>query len=76
MIYIRCGTHYPQAVGKKKKGAPKVRQQTNLVQLNCTDGSKYVLKCQVNGTLIETNPNIVAQPDLITKWVRLHLQAY
>jgi hypothetical protein len=63
--------HFPtnQAVGKKKKGAPKVKNNTNLVQLNCADGSKYVIKCQVNGTLIETNPNIVGQPDLVSKWV-------
>lgn len=53
--------------GAKKKGGARLRPETPISQINCSDGSYYIIKSCVNGSLLEVNSRIKDNPNLITK---------
>ena len=54
-----------KVTGKGKKGGQSVDEKAILCVVNCEDGSKYLLRSCVRGTLIEINPLIVETPSLL-----------
>lgn len=54
-----------KVTGKGKKGGMNMQPDSCLAIVRCNDGSEYkVLSC-INGKLIEVNPRIVKNPDLM-----------
>jgi glycine cleavage system H lipoate-binding protein len=51
--------------GKRKKGGIILKPEANLAQVTCDDGTEYMLKACVPGTLLEVNERLIQQPDLL-----------
>ena len=51
--------------GKKKKGAKKIKANSPILTLNFTDGSTREYLTPVGGQLLETNLNLLLQPNLL-----------
>lgn len=51
--------------GKRKKGGIILKPDANLAQITCDDGTEYMLKACVPGTLLEVNERLMEQPDLL-----------
>lgn len=59
-----------KVMGKKKKGGVKLKRMTPFVEILCDDSSKYIVYSNVQGFLLETNSNVVANPNLICEQVQ------
>jgi glycine cleavage system H lipoate-binding protein len=51
--------------GKRKKGGIILKPEANLAQVTCDDGTEYMLKACVPGTLLEVNERLIQQADLL-----------
>ena len=56
-----------KAIGKKKKGATKVRPQMVLCELICTNKETFQIRSGVKGILLEANEQLASNPSLITQ---------
>ena len=53
--------------GKGKKGGQSVDENAILCVINCENGSKFIIRSCVRGTLIEINPLVVQTPALLSE---------
>lgn len=51
--------------GKSKHGAQPLQNNSNLCCINCTDGTKYMIKCCMIGKLFEINDGLIEFPDML-----------
>uniref|UniRef100_A0A6G1SP89 Protein Abitram n=1 Tax=Aceria tosichella TaxID=561515 RepID=A0A6G1SP89_9ACAR len=56
-----------QAKGKRKRGGQKLRKNSPICSVSCTDGSKYIVISCVSSRLVEVNTKIMSDPDLIKR---------
>ncbi|XP_072179656.1 protein Abitram-like [Diadema setosum] len=55
-----------KVIGKSKKGAQYLREDSPLCTVRCTDGASFVVYPCVRGKLVEVNEMLVHQPQLLT----------
>ena len=53
--------------GKGKKGGQSIDERAILCWVHCENGSKYAIRSCVRGTLIEINPLVVKNPQLLAE---------
>jgi len=53
--------------GKFKKGGQKLKPDSILCLINCSDGSSYTVLSGITGNLIEINQRLLEKPQLITE---------
>jgi hypothetical protein len=53
--------------GKRKRGGQKLRKNSPICALLCSDGSKYIVVSCIGSRLVEINSQIVSNPSLIKK---------
>ena len=51
--------------GKKKRGAVKCKPSTTICQVKCKDGTVYPVKACVEASLIQINPRLLAEPEIL-----------
>jgi hypothetical protein len=54
--------------GKKKRGAVKCKASTTICEIKCKDGTVYQIKACVEASLIQINPRLLAEPELVMKY--------
>lgn len=56
-----------QPKGKKKRGVQKLRKNSPICALLCSDGSKYIVVSGISSRLVEINTQIMTDPNIITR---------
>jgi len=51
--------------GKRKKGGIILKPDAHLAQITCDDGTEYMLRACVPGTLLEVNERLIQCPNLL-----------
>ncbi|XP_014204805.1 uncharacterized protein LOC106636804 [Copidosoma floridanum] len=51
--------------GKGKRGAQPMQKNSYLCRLTCSDGSVYMIRCCMNGKLLEVNEKLLENPELL-----------
>lgn len=51
--------------GKAKKGGMILQESTNLCKVECSDGTEYGIVAGIQGILVEVNPRLQKNPNLL-----------
>ncbi|XP_066601492.1 protein Abitram isoform X2 [Prorops nasuta] len=51
--------------GKSKHGAQPLQKHSNICEITCSDNEVYMVKCCINGKLVEINESLIQKPELL-----------